>query len=67
VIITGTDKARLDAAEAAEFERRISAAAPLGRVGRAEEVAEAVVFLAGDASSYVTAADLVVDGGWMNV
>ena len=40
---------------------------PLGRVGRPDEVAEAAVFLASDQSSYVTASDLLVDGGYMSV
>ncbi|XPM54516.1 MAG: SDR family oxidoreductase [Leptolyngbya sp. IPPAS B-1204] len=41
--------------------------APLGRFGKLEEIAAGVVFLASDESSYMTAADLVVDGGFMNV
>ncbi|AFY69914.1 3-oxoacyl-(acyl-carrier-protein) reductase [Thalassoporum mexicanum PCC 7367] len=41
--------------------------APLGRAGKVEEIAKAATFLASDDSSYMTATDMVVDGGWMNV
>lgn len=37
----------------------------LGRLGRAEEVACAIAFLAGDGASYITGTTLVVDGGLM--
>lgn len=39
------------------------AATPLGRVGHAEEVAPLVVYLVSDESSFVTGAEIVVDGG----
>lgn len=47
--------------------KTISSAVPLGRFGRPDEVASAVVFLASDESSYVTGIELFVDGGLAQV
>ena len=49
------------------FAGLIAGTTPLGRVGRADEIAPAAVFLASDEASYITATDLLVDGGWMSV
>jgi NAD(P)-dependent dehydrogenase (short-subunit alcohol dehydrogenase family) len=49
-----------DPARAREFYARI----PLGRFGEPAEVVTACLFLASRASSYVTGADILVDGGW---
>lgn len=47
--------------------RAIAPHIPLGRVGDAEEVARCALFLLSDDASYVTGANLVVDGGWSAV
>jgi NAD(P)-dependent dehydrogenase (short-subunit alcohol dehydrogenase family) len=47
--------------------KMISTAVPLGRLGKPEEIARAVVFLASDDSSYITGTELFVDGGFAQV
>ncbi len=47
------------------FDARRAAFIPMGRICRPEEIAQAVVWLASDAASYVTATSMLVDGGWV--
>ncbi len=55
------DTGDYDAARAAFIARQ-----PIGRIGKAEEIAALVVYLASDDSAYTTGVAHVIDGGWSN-
>ncbi len=59
------ETAAWDKVGATEADRQgVRARVPLGRLGRADEVAEAILFLASGRASYITGHALAVDGGW---
>ncbi|PYR97017.1 MAG: 3-oxoacyl-ACP reductase [Acidobacteria bacterium] len=47
-----------------EFRNWVMSRIPLGRLGRMEEIAGAILFLASPAASLITGTSLVIDGGW---
>ncbi len=50
-----------------EFRKHLAEVIPVGRIGRPEEVASAVLFLASAESSFVAGVELVVDGGMSQI
>jgi NAD(P)-dependent dehydrogenase (short-subunit alcohol dehydrogenase family) len=49
----------------AQIQKQLIAGEPVGRIGKPEEIAEAVLWLCSDASSFVTGQAIAVDGGWV--
>ena len=47
-----------------EQQRVVTSKVPLARYGQPEEIAAGILFLASDEASYITGAELVIDGGW---
>jgi len=56
-----------NAEQAKEIKQGFVAGVPMGRIGQADEIAKAAVFLASDDSSFVTGIELFVDGGTAQV
>lgn len=55
----------LDDARGTPFEEAILSMTPMGRLGRPEEIAAGVAFLASDDASFMTGSELYIDGGYM--
>jgi NAD(P)-dependent dehydrogenase (short-subunit alcohol dehydrogenase family) len=63
----GIDNLGLGEEQTRQFKKNIISGVPMGRMGTADEIAKAAVFLASDDSSYVTGIELFVDGGMAQV
>jgi len=67
VVSPGPTETPMMAAASQEVRETLMGLIPLGRVGRPEEVAAAICFLASDESSFIAGAELCVDGGMTQV
>lgn len=63
VLPGAVDVAMIKDAQSGAAKEAFARQVPLGRVARSEEIAQVALFLASDAASYVTGAELVADGG----
>jgi NAD(P)-dependent dehydrogenase (short-subunit alcohol dehydrogenase family) len=60
-------KTGLSQKEIDEFQKNIGSMVPLGRFGKADEIAAVAVFLASGDSSYITGSEITADGGMAQV
>jgi NAD(P)-dependent dehydrogenase (short-subunit alcohol dehydrogenase family) len=62
--LTGTEGLDRFTNQDPALEQQLASIVPMGRIGKPEEIAAAVVFLCSDAASYMTGQSLVLDGGY---
>jgi NAD(P)-dependent dehydrogenase (short-subunit alcohol dehydrogenase family) len=67
VISPGSIDTALFSTVTPEFREQVTSAIPLGRLGTSEEIAAAALFLASPDASFITGANLVVDGGFSHI
>ncbi|MGH8873810.1 MAG: SDR family NAD(P)-dependent oxidoreductase, partial [Acidimicrobiia bacterium] len=61
------DEAIASASDPEAHERMLASSRPANRLGRPEEIAAAIVFVAGDQAPYMTGSEVVIDGGYTAV
>ena len=62
-VLVSNAVASMEPAVAEAFTQKVLSAIPMGRLAQPEEIANGIVFLASDEASFMTGADLVIDGG----
>jgi NAD(P)-dependent dehydrogenase (short-subunit alcohol dehydrogenase family) len=65
--IIPTEVLNLSDQEMSEYVEKVNAEVPVGRVGKPEDVGNAVVFLSSNQNSFITGVDLVIDGGMTQI
>ncbi|WP_421939864.1 SDR family oxidoreductase [Pedobacter sp.] len=61
-----TDTPGLDSVVSSEIKAYFASVTALQRLGRPEEIAQTVLFLASDAASFITGTEIIADGGYLN-
>ncbi|CFQ45910.1 SDR family oxidoreductase [Rahnella sp. Lac-M11] len=62
-----SNEQKMSDSDIASYAERVSTEIPAGRVGTAEDIADALIFLVSDSSTYIRGIDLIVDGGMTRV
>jgi NAD(P)-dependent dehydrogenase (short-subunit alcohol dehydrogenase family) len=63
-MVTGAVES-MSEADGLAFEERILANIPMGRMGHPNDIANGILYLASEESSYMTGSELVIDGGYI--